>query len=414
MKKRAEAALEMASNANQLARDALDEQVKKAERISMLRTHLEQLEGKLSIVQSLSLATLDDATLAYDQALNIYQEAFNLNPSAGDTSRMLKEVDGMREKAGTVRSTADRLLAENADLLAQVLADREELENLMERAVSQQQQVDARLDDLTGHQSRAAEAVQRGNAVLDRARATLETLRNFEGRVNDNKKAANRALTLAGQIEDTILEAVKKTKEASELLQNTDKDSQMALNLAKEAKDVTGKTSAMAREISASSIPAREGTGRLLVESRSCQSEVVSTMGLIKGREEVAERDKLLADQALREASMGQGTAEEAVIQVERAQEELDQILRIIATVEEPEPGLLDDLERRLEVAEKKYQAAGLEVRIQQLHEAKMRQTNMIFDYRSTIEELTVEYGSIEQIRNSLPDQCWNKIRLEP
>ena len=103
MKKRAEAALEMASNANQLARDALDEQVKKAERISMLRTHLEQLEGKLSIVQSLSLATLDDATQAYDQALNIYQEAFNLNPSAGDTSRMLKEVDGMREKAGTVR-----------------------------------------------------------------------------------------------------------------------------------------------------------------------------------------------------------------------------------------------------------------------------------------------------------------------
>ena len=88
MKKRAEAALEMASNANQLARDALDEQVKKAERISMLRSHLEQLEGKLSIVQSLSLATLDDATLAYDQALNIYQEAFNLDPSAGDTTRM--------------------------------------------------------------------------------------------------------------------------------------------------------------------------------------------------------------------------------------------------------------------------------------------------------------------------------------
>lgn len=137
-------------------------------------------------------------------------------------------------------------------------------------------------------------------------------------------------------------------------------------------------------------------------------------MGLVKGKEEVAERDKLLADQALREASMGQSTAEEAVIQVERAREELDEILRIIATVEEPEPGLLDDLERRLEVAEKKYEAAGLEARIQQLHEAKMRQTKMIFEYRSTIEELTVEYGSIEQIRNSLPDQCWNKIRLEP
>ena len=132
MKKRAEAALEMASNANQLARDALDEQVKKAERISLLRTHLEQLEGKIEIVQSLSLATLDDATQAYDQALSIYQEAFNLDPSAGDTTRMQEGADNMRAKAETVRSTADRLLAENAELLDQVVGDREELEELME------------------------------------------------------------------------------------------------------------------------------------------------------------------------------------------------------------------------------------------------------------------------------------------
>ena len=43
--------------------------------------------------------------------------------------------------------------------------------------------------------------------------------RNFEGRVQENKKAANKALTLAGQIEDTIQQAVEKTAEVSELLQ---------------------------------------------------------------------------------------------------------------------------------------------------------------------------------------------------
>ena len=53
-----------------------------------------------------------------------------------------------------------------------------------------------------------------------------------------------------------------------------------------------------------------------------------------------------------------------------KAREELEEILRIIATVEEPgtgggeerkedisEPGLMDALERRLDAAEKKYQA---------------------------------------------------------
>ena len=43
-----------------------------------------------------------------------------------------------------------------------------------------------------------------------------------------------------------------------------------------------------------------------------------------------------------------------------------------------------------------------------------MQQTRMIFEYRASIEEFTIEYNSIEEIRNSLPDQCWNKIRLEP
>ena len=85
--------------------------------------------------------------------------------------------------------------------------------------------------------------------------------RNFEGRVQENKKAANKALTLAGQIEDTIQQAVEKTAEVSELLQvrlklqkakltfpqDTDKDSQLALNLAQEARDMAGKASAKVR-----------------------------------------------------------------------------------------------------------------------------------------------------------------------
>ena len=36
-----------------------------------------------------------------------------------------------------------------------------------------------------------------------------------------------------------------------------------------------------------------------------------------------------------------------------------------------PEPGLLDDLERRLDAAEKQYEEAGIEARLAELHTEK-------------------------------------------
>ena len=177
MKRMAEAALEMASTANQLARDAAEEQVKKGERISALRAHISELDEKLTTVQSLSLATQRDATAAYNQALAIYQQAFNLETALADNTGVIEGAAGVKGEAARLRSTAEQLLQENMSLLGRVVTDREELEELLARAVAQQQQVDARLDDLTGHQDKAAAAVQRGNSILEQARATLETLR---------------------------------------------------------------------------------------------------------------------------------------------------------------------------------------------------------------------------------------------
>ena len=58
------------------------------------------------------------------------------------------------------------------------------------------------------------------------------------------------------------------------------------------------------------------------------------------------------------------------------AKQELDAILHIINSVEEPEPGLLEDLERKLDAAEKQYQEAGIELRLSQLYEERERQVN--------------------------------------
>ena len=55
-----------------------------------------------------------------------------------------------------------------------------------------------------------------------------------------------------------------------------------------------------------------------------------------------------MASESLKEANQAQKSADAAELKVRQAKKELDAILDIIATVEEPEPGILDDLERRL------------------------------------------------------------------
>lgn len=103
------------------------------------------------------------------------------------------------------------------------------------------------------------------------------------------------------------------------------------------------------------------------------------------------------------------------------------------------EPGLLDELERRVEEAERKFQAADLDLRLKELEAARQRQVckgnqQFIFKkvisqmfhpivkiqatwlsrYSSDLIELRLELERLEDISKSLPLECWNTIRLEP
>merc|ERR1711997_1311204 len=146
---------------------------------------------------------------------------------------------------------------------------------------------------------------------------------------------------------------------------------------------------------------------------KSDEKKVMSFFKVLEEKTEIASKDANTASESLREANKAQSNADAAALKVMQAKQELDAILDIIAVVEEPEPGILEDLERRLDAAEKKYEDAGIEARLASLHEERQRQMRLLNEYREVV-VLTNEFNSLEEISNSLPDQCWNKIRLEP
>ena len=264
------------------------------------------------------------------------------------------------------------------------------------------------------HRKQGKMAIVEADDILSKARSTLETLKDFENRVDNNREAARAAMKKTSELEETIRQAVTKTLKASEFLRDTDNDSHAAFSMAQESSELAKKASDKARLVTVESSKTRESTQSLLEKGKSDKNKVTGFFKILDGKTEIAARDAKTATESLTEANKAQSSADNAALKVREAKMELDAILDIIAIVEEPEPGILEDLERRLDAAEKKYENAGIEARLASLHEERQRQMKLLIEYREEVEVLTSEFSSLEEISNSLPNQCWNKIRLEP
>ena len=98
----------------------------------------------------------------------------------------------------------------------------------------------------------------------------------------------------------------------------------------------------------------------------------------------------------------------------------------------------LDDLERKLIVAERDFIESDLERRIEEMRVARVTQVKMdkifvssnsyfkiwtpfpfkqnqwVRDYEEELARLRLEVDNIEAIKNALPDGCWKRLKLEP
>lgn len=74
----------------------------------------------------------------------------------------------------------------------------------------------------------------------------------------------------------------------------------------------------------------------------------------------------------------------------------------------------LDELERKLAIAEEKLKNARLDERMERLEKERIEQTTLIKNYQKTLERLQEEVNNVEAIMNALPNECYRKLRLEP
>lgn len=83
-------------------------------------------------------------------------------------------------------------------------------------------------------------------------------------------------------------------------------------------------------------------------------------------------------------------------------------------SVEDVDPSRLDQLERRLQEAEKEAEKARLNERAAELEKAREQQLAWMRDYEDEINKLKRDVANVKEISDSLPEGCYRRIKLEP
>merc|ERR1711981_1194720 len=205
---------------------------------------------------------------------------------------------------------------------------------------------------------------------------------------------------------EMVRDAVAKTTDAREAMQGADTSANLALNVALEAETTSKEASEIAETISVDATESKRLAAELAEAANSLTAKLSDTKGRLSDKEGVAASDGTSALTALEKANQAQNKAREASRKVNEAKKELDDIAAILLTVQEPEPGLLEELARRVEAAEAKFESANLDLRLTELEAAKKRQAEQVRDMERQLEFAKEEAANIEEIRNTLPTMC--------
>lgn len=329
-------AYETSNNAYEMTRAAMEEQHKTGNQIRLLEVQVQSMGEKLRTVQSLAGQTYRDASEAYNQAINIYQQAKSLDVPTIDDENIEKQANRVKEEANRIKDEANRLIQSNMNLLTEAQDRRVQLEDLLNNAEGQQQILDEQLAEMDLYRAKALAAVNSGNSVLEDALRTLQTLNDFENTVKANKEAATKALDEVSRIDDVIQQAVIKTDEARQSMNGADTSANLALSVARLAEEIAQETSKKASVIKEKAAESRNSARELASATSSLTGKLEETKTRLQTKEEIAASDEQSAIDALEKANQAQIKAKDAAMKVEKAKKELEEISAILSTVQEP------------------------------------------------------------------------------
>ncbi|XP_061587599.1 laminin subunit gamma-1 [Cololabis saira] len=379
----------------------LDELNKKYNEAKDLGKNLEKQANKVKA----------EAEEAGNKALQIFANLTSLPPV--DTKALQDEADKIRKEASDLDKLIDKTEKEYGDLRDDLKPKELEVRKLLEKGKSEQQTADQLLARADAAKALAEEAASKGRSTFREAESILDNLRDFDRRVNDNKTAAEEALKMIPAINATIRAAVEKTRQAEAALGNAAAD-------ARDAKDKAQQAEKIATDVQKGSARTKEEAEKALQNTTKLEQEVNDMMGQLSAAEAELQKKKLEADNDMMMAGMASDSAKEAEDNARKAKNTVKTVLKLITSlmdqlgnIDKVDLSKLNEIEESLRRAKGSMAAGELDRKLAELTDVATTQDEMIRDYDSQIKEIRADIANLVDIKNTLPEGCFNTPSLE-
>lgn len=406
-------AMNYTSLAYELAKDAAIAQEANSKNIARLKQQIEKMVELLGKTKKMSAEATNEARKSYEEALALYTLINSLQLNKADIPKLKQQAADHLRNAQKLRQEVEEFIMRHAQLLDSTQFKLNEMRALLAEAMRQQNITDAQLADIDKTMARAKDAVKQGDKTLKEAQDTLATLKKFDQQVEESRKIALEALKKIPGIRKMIQQAEDKTKDAAAKLDTALADATDARDIAQQAFSLANETSADVRKIRVEATELKERIGILKTQSSELGGNINHTTAAMDQYEQIAKTDGEMALLALERANQAAMSARNATETAKSLLGVLNPLLKSIDKIEGIDRNKLAQLEDELAKLKQKLAESNLAVITDDLLAQREKQGELMAEYQALIDWLIKEVANIRAIRDSLPDKCFKRNRLE-
>ncbi|KAA0719380.1 Laminin subunit gamma-1 [Triplophysa tibetana] len=407
----AKEANDTSTKAFNLLKKALDGENKTSSDIDELNRKYNEAKDLAKSLEKQAAKVHAEAEEAGNKAMRIYSNLTSLPPV--DTKSLEDEANKIKKEASDLDKLIDKTEKEYDDMREDLRGKETEVRKLLEKGKTEQQTADQLLARADAAKALAEEAAKKGISTFQEAQDILTDLRDFDRRVNDNKTAAEDAMRRIPEINATINEANEKTQRAEAALGN-------AANDAKEAKAKAEEAEKIANDVQKGSAKTKEDAEKAFEDTMKLDGEVNGMMDQLAAAEKELEEKKKEADNDMMMANMASDNAKEAEEKARKAKssvktvlQTINELLRQLGNIDKVDLSKLNQIDNALKEAKDKMAGSELDRKLKDLNDVAKSQEDMISDYDRQIKEIRADIANLNDIKNTLPEGCFNTPSLE-
>lgn len=409
----ANTAMNYTSLAHELAKNARLAQETNAKNIAQLRQQIEKLVDLLAKTARMASEATNDAKRSYDEALALYTLINSLQIKRADIPRLKQEALDHLRNAQRLKLEVEEFIARHKQLLDSTQFKLNEMKALLVEAMRQQSITDAQLADIDKTIQKAKDAVKQGDKTLKEAQDTLATLKRFDQKVQESQKEAMEALKKIPGIRKLIKHAEDKTKDAAAKLDTALADATDARDIARQAFLLANETSMDVKKIRVEATELKGKISLLKTRTGELADNVNHTSAAMDQYEQVAKTDGEMALLALERANQAALSARNATKTAKGLLDVINPLLAAIDKIDGIDGNKLAQLEDELDKLRQKLAESNLNAITDDLLAEREKQKQLMAEYQLLIDWLIKEVANIKAIRDSLPDKCFKRNRLE-